>query len=113
MKLIKLAAVALAVTGMALADSNDRLVVKVPFSFEVGGRQLPAGAYTISEMNPNGVVYVRGQGTSILALSGPAGDDTKGQSALVFERVNGTEHLVGFDLAGGASRYILAHSSSR
>lgn len=90
--------------GYAAAES---LTVDVPFSFKLGDREMPAGDYRVTESTPNGVVSMNGERVSTMTLS-VADGNAKGQPGLVFERIDGAEHLVEVDLASSGSRRIAA-----
>jgi hypothetical protein len=54
--------VLLAGSASARADSEDLMVVKVPFPFVVEGRTLPAGQYVVEREEPNSsVLLLRGE----------------------------------------------------
>lgn len=86
--LVPLAAV-LIVLGAGTASAQDLVTVKVPFPFEVRGRVLPAGTYTLQD--DHGILLIRGEyGThgAVVALTTPAGgqDPSGGTPALTFVR---------------------------
>ena len=92
MRMIKKTAVCAAVfLGMFVgsARAQGRLVAKVPFPFVVGGEQLPAGRYEVSD-HGDGVLSILGMDnhTHAFAPAPPAdGRDPAGnQPALVFLR---------------------------
>ena len=75
--------------GASTASAQDSLTVKVPFSFEVRGRLLPAGQYTVEQ--DGSLLIIRGEhGTrgNALVLGTPAGgQDPSGDTpVLTFER---------------------------
>ena len=76
-----------ATAGRALAQ--DTLEVKVPFSFLVNGRTLPAGNYTITRDNTASSVYlIRGDKVGAFVATVPsAGHDPAGnRPSLTFKR---------------------------
>ena len=76
-----------ATAGTAMAQ--ETLAVKVPFSFQVNGRTLPAGNYTITRDNAASSVFmIRGdKGGAFVATVPAAGHDPSGnQPSLTFVR---------------------------
>jgi hypothetical protein len=71
------------------ASAQDTVVAKVPFSFVVRGKELPAGRYVIRP-NGDGVVSIVGKDnkSAIVAITIPAGgrDPLGNQPSLVFTR---------------------------
>ena len=58
----------------------------VPFAFNIGDKQLPAGAYAVREMDRATLIQSKDGATSVLgiyAYAGPSSDETK----LVFNKV--------------------------
>ena len=52
--------VVVAGASVAQAQITDRLKSEIPFSFYVRDKQMPAGAYTITELNPgSGLMEIR------------------------------------------------------
>ncbi len=100
-------------SGIVASAYTGEVAVKVPFTFEVSGRQLPAGSYLVSEPGTNGIVYVHGEHASVMALSAPAPQTRAAQTALVFERVGGKEHLIGVQTESAGARSILSHLASK
>ena len=82
-------AAALIVLSAGAASAQDLLTVKVPFAFEVRGRMLPAGRYTVEQ--EGGLLTIRGEhGTRghVFVLGTPAGghDPSGNTPVLTFQR---------------------------
>ena len=76
-----------ATAGSAMAQ--DTLAVKVPFSFLVNGRELPAGNYTITRDSIASSVYlIRGDKVGAYVATVPAGghDPSGNRPSLTFVR---------------------------
>ena len=65
----------LSLVGMSLllnvsgADAQSAAHANVPFAFNVGGAQLPAGSYRITFEDATGMVRIRNSTTGVTALS--------------------------------------------
>ena len=79
---------ALFVLGAGAASAQERLMVKVPFAFEVRGQMLPAGQYSVEK--EGGLLTIRGEhGTraNVFVLATPAGgQDRSDMPVLTFDR---------------------------
>ncbi len=88
-----------ALTTVAHAESFS---IEVPFAFEAGGKNLPAGAYSVDPVS-SGVLVIRGatpaETTAILVS--PAGYSDSAKMGLVFERNSETPMLSAVKLANG------------
>ena len=76
-----------ATAGSAMAQ--DTLAVKVPFSFQVNGRTLPAGNYTITRDSMASSVYlIRGDRVGTFVATVPAGghDPSGNRPSVTFVR---------------------------
>ena len=76
-----------ATAGSAMAQ--DTLEVKVPFSFLVNGRTMPAGSYTISRDNfASSVWLIRGDKAGAFVATVPSGghDPAGNRPSLTFKR---------------------------
>ena len=72
--LMTLAAAFIVVGGAASALADELIVVKVPFAFIVGDRQMPAGDYMITEAtNDSSVLWIssRDGGQAVCVLTIP------------------------------------------
>ena len=78
------------------ARAQDTLEVKVPFSFLVNGRMMPAGNYTISRDNMASSVWlIRGdkEGAFVATVPTRGHDPSGNQPALTFVRHENTYQL--------------------
>ena len=56
--LLALAVTLAAAPVQTQAQSNDTMVIAIPFSFTVGGEMLPAGTYTIRRASPPSLAFL-------------------------------------------------------
>ena len=93
--------VALCCASVARAD-DGKAEVNVPFAFTVGGSQLPAGHYVITEADDDAsVVAIRSADgrQAVFAVTIPESpDETTAPPQLVFERLGGQYMLSQFTL---------------
>jgi hypothetical protein len=82
--------------------------VDVPFAFEAGSKNFPAGAYTVDSV-ASGVLVIRGTATSESAaiLVSPAGYSDESKTGLVFERGSDTPVLSAAKLSSGLKVTII------
>jgi hypothetical protein len=86
LKLVLLLGGLLGLTAVANAQS-DRVNVHVPFTFEAGGKTLPAGDYRVGKGEAPSVLYIEGAENSAAILSGVAEAQTLAKGpALLFNR---------------------------
>ncbi len=83
-------------TTIAAAASGESIRVNVPFAFVVAGKLFPAGQYTVRQSD-SGMLLVRGEGKSAVALTIPADHVKSGAPALHFSATDGREYLVAVD----------------
>src|SRR5215469_14708894 len=75
----------------ARAQVATRTSAQIPFAFSVGNRQLPAGSYTVTVINPAESIKVLqfrnadGTAMALVTMRGISGDTAK-HSQLVFHR---------------------------
>jgi hypothetical protein len=75
----------------ARAQSYDHITANIPFEFTVGGKQLPAGTYTVRQLSP-GTPYLfslRGRDTQAIAsgfTNAIQANTTAAQTKLVFHK---------------------------
>jgi hypothetical protein len=60
---------------------------KVPFAFNIGDKQLPAGAYAVREMDRATLIQSRDGETSVLGIYAYAGPSKDDETKLVFNKV--------------------------
>ena len=82
--------------------------IQVPFAFEAGGKNFPAGAYTVDSI-ASGVLVIHGASSSDSAavMISPAGYSESSKTGLVFERTSATPELSGARLSNGLMVTIL------
>jgi len=98
---MKLRTVAALVIGLAafgtVSAETPTLRVNIPFSFEVNGKALPAGEYTVRQPNSSGAMMIQDTDHNIgdIALASPvtAQSDHPGTARLIFHR-HGNEYFL-------------------
>ncbi len=48
---------------LLLAATSGKGTAEVPFDFQIQGRVLPAGMYSLTHSNTDGILYIRNEGT--------------------------------------------------
>jgi hypothetical protein len=68
----------LGLSGAAKAESQDGVIVTLPFKFVVGRKTLPAGTYTVRNVsdNPSGLLMITNHDTSKSVLVLPYMDES-------------------------------------
>jgi hypothetical protein len=85
----------------------------VPFAFQVGSVQLPAGCYEITKGNQSSIV-VRNCKTSDVAVSTIRGDEaTDGRARLVFQHVGSQYFLAEVHGAAGTATMVVRESGAQ
>jgi hypothetical protein len=94
-----------ALTTVAHAESFS---IDVPFAFEAGGKNFPAGDYTVESI-ASGVLVIRGAASSESAaiLVAPAGYSDSSKIGLVFERSSEMPVLSAVKLSSGLTVTII------
>jgi len=108
--LMTLAAAFIVVGGAASALADELIVVKVPFAFIVGDRQMPAGDYMITEAtNDSSVLWIssRDGGQAVCVLTIPADHDQTTRASLVFDKFENHYFLARMVPAAGTEREIV------
>ncbi len=73
------------VLALSAAGADWKIKVNVPFEFEVGNSRLPAGLYTISRVNTNGMLQIVGaDGRGMFTQTIPGGESQLNAPRLVF-----------------------------
>ena len=96
---------ALAAGAQGQTSSAQRLVARIPFSFAVGKKTLPAGQYTVTVVNPSSdrkVLQIRsldGRANAVIQTNGVIGNVTE-NAKLVFERYEDHYYFAQAQLAG-------------
>ena len=99
---------ALATNVQAQSGSSQRIVANVPFAFNVGKANLPAGKYTITVLNPTSdrrILQIRsanGRSSASILTSGVIGNVSE-NSKLVFERDGDRYYFAQVQLAGDST----------
>jgi len=89
----------------AQTAGGQRIVARIPFSFEVGKKTLPAGQYTITVVNPASdrkILQIRsldGRANAVILTTGISGNVTE-NAKLVFERYEDHYYFAQAQLAG-------------
>ena len=103
-------------SAQAQTANSQRVVANIPFGFNVGTKNLPAGKYTITVVNPSSdrkVLQIRstdGKSTAITqttSVIGNASEDAK----LVFHRY-GDQHFLAQAQMAGETVSLATHKSS-
>ncbi len=100
-----LAVFTMALTGLSLAQQpNCRLVVNIPFDFNVGNQHFAAGPYIFAVDYGDPVVTVRNTATgqTATAFSIRGDDDPAGNPAAVFDVISGQHTLADLKAPGHA-----------
>jgi hypothetical protein len=106
-----------AVSAQAQSGGAQKVVANIPFAFNVGNTNLPAGKYTIAVLNPTSdrkVLQIRsinGKSTAITQTNnviGNASDDTK----LVFHRYGNRYFFAEAQMAGETTGLAALKSSA-
>jgi len=86
--LVLVASVTFVTATAANAQTRSRLHANVPFEFTVGGKNLPAGQYTITGLFNSGetVVVSNGDESAVRLTNGMISSETQSKSKLVFHR---------------------------
>ena len=96
---------AFTVSAHAQTPGNQKVVANIPFSFNVGTKNLPAGKYTITVVNPSSdrkALQVRsadGRSTAITLTSGVQGNASE-KTKLVFHRYGDQYFFAQAQMAG-------------
>ena len=105
----------LAVAARAQNNGRKQLIANIPFEFNVGDATLPAGEYTIVQVNPasdNAVLQIRAKDGSRTAMAtmNSAIRKSSGGAALVFNRY-GTKYFFAQAWVDGETDGLLAVKS--
>ena len=90
----------LAVAAQAQTGSRTQLVANIPFQFNVGDKAMPAGAYTVSQVNPS-------SDHAVLQLRSKDGKSVMIQMTNMIGKANETARLV-FNRYGSDSYFAEA-----
>jgi hypothetical protein len=108
-------AATLVLTAGAFAQVSHTVLIRVPFDFVAGGKQMPAGGYTVRRIRSDGesALLIRGEdGRATAVVLTNTGDARPRSAALVF-RLRGDRHfLAEVSMPGAASVRELPMSSA-
>ena len=95
-----------------IAQTSGKGIAEVPFNFQVQDRALPAGMYSVSQSNTNGLLMIRNENTGdTIATLAPIRQESKaGEAKLVFRCYSDRCFLAMISFAGDAEGYGLAKS---
>ena len=108
---------AFTIRAQAQSASVQKVVANIPFAFNVGNTNLPAGKYTISVLNPASdrkVIQIRstdGRASAMIqtnSVNGKTSDDAK----LVFQRYGDRYYFAQAQMAGESTSFAAVKSSA-
>ena len=108
---------ALTVGAQAQSSSAQRVVANIPFEFNVGERQLPAGKYTITVTNPSSdqkILRIRsanGRSTAMILTTSALGNATD-NAKLVFHRYGDRYFFAQAQMAGDSTSLAAVKSKA-
>jgi hypothetical protein len=105
------------ITAEAQVFGSKEIQARIPFSFNVGSRTLPAGDYTVKVLNPNSdrsVLQIRSRDGRLSALIHANGITSKDQdnAKLVFNRYGDTYYFAQAQMAGDSTRLAAVKTSA-
>lgn len=95
-----------ALLGVTAVQAQDQQYAKIPFAFEVGGKQVQAGTYSTTR-EVNGLVVVRNNETSEKVFLVPilAKQTSPGKSSITFKRYGSRYFLRTIQFGSQGSTY--------
>lgn len=108
---------ALAAGAQGQTSSAPRIFARIPFSFAVGKKTLPAGQYTITVVNPSSdrkILQIRsldGRANAVILTTGVIGNVTE-NAKLVFERYEDHYYFAQAQLAGDNTNLAAVRSKA-
>ena len=107
MKKIKFAAcVLILMSCLPLIAQTTKITFTTTFGFYAGGAKLPAGTYTMRQMQDEPTIFVleNAGGTHSVMLDGrPSSKTTSGKPQVLFNRYGTTDYLEGVETSTGNS----------
>ncbi len=88
---------AFAGASLVYGQAADRLVVNIPYTFAVDGRQLPAGEYTIERTNMENILMIRSadlKSAFQLRVLTRISADPAGDSRVVLDKYEGDRYTI-------------------
>ena len=109
--------VAVTITAEAQAQGSQKMRARIPFAFNAGKTELPAGEYTIAVLNPNSdrkVLQIRSADGKLSALIQTSERDTNTteQTKLVFNRYGNRYFFAQAQMAGETTTLAAVRSSA-
>ena len=109
---------ALTVSTQAQSASAQKVVANIPFAFNVGNTNLPAGKYTISVLNPASdrtILQIRstnGRASAMIQTNSVVGN-TSDDAKLVFQRYGDRYYFARAQMAGESTSFAALKSSAQ
>lgn len=105
------------ITAEAQALGSQKMRAHIPFAFNVGRTELPAGQYTVTVLNPNSdrkVLQIRSDDGKLSALiqTSELNTNTQEQTKLVFNRYGNRYFFAQAQMAGESTRLAAVKSSA-
>ena len=109
--------VAVTITAEAQVSGSQKMRARIPFAFNVGKTELPAGEYTVTVVNPNSdrkVLQIRSADGKLSALIQTSERDTNTaeQTKLVFNRYGNKYFFAQAQMAGDSTTLAAVRSSA-
>ena len=107
---------ATALTAAAHAQTTQRVIANIPFSFTANNKTLPAGKYTITVLNPSSdrkalqIRSMNGRFSAIVLTNGVIGS-VSDNSKLVFERYDDRYFFAQAQMAGDSTSLAALRSN--
>ena len=106
------------ITAEAQVFGSKQMSARIPFAFNVGKTELPAGEYTVTVVNPNSdrsVLRIRSNDGRLSALIQTTGATSKNSSnaKLVFNRYGDTYFFAQAQLAGDSTTLAAVRTSAQ
>lgn len=105
----------LTITAGAQVSGSQKMRARIPFAFNVGKVELPAGEYTVTVLNPNSdrkVLQIRSVDGKLSALiqTSELDTNTAEQTKLVFNRYGNRYFFAQAQMAGGSTTLAAVRS---
>jgi hypothetical protein len=107
-----------AITAEAQVSGSKQLRARIPFAFNVGKTELPAGEYTVTVLNPNSdrsVLRIRsndGRSSAMIQTTGVTSANVS-NARLVFSRYGDTYYFAQAQLAGDPTALAAVKTSAQ
>jgi len=109
--------VVVTIKAEAVASGSQKMRARIPFAFNVGKTELPAGEYTVTVLNPNSdrkVLQIRstdGKHSALIQTS-ELDTNTAEQTKLVFNRYGNRYFFAQAQMAGDSTTLAAVRSSA-